>query len=419
MDYPQKIKLKHPGKPIITTIDLNRSKSISNRVLIIKALCDNHIQISNLSDSDDSLILKKLLSQKEAKIYDVHHAGTTFRFLCSYLALQSGTQTLTGSSRMKERPIKALVDALQYLGADISYLENEGYPPLKIGDPPSVWKSEVSLPADISSQFISSLMMIAPVLAEGLKINLLGELVSKPYLDMTMRIMQYFGANLQWSGNTILVEPGGYKARPYSVEADWSAASYYYSMVAMAPQGSIITLKGLHSNSLQGDSDIAHMMETFGIATEFKEDSITIKRIKEAGPLFEYDFIEQPDLAQTVAVLCAGTGTHGLFSGLKTLRIKETDRISAMKAELAKFGVHLFQVPERFAKKSAKEYYMLEGTAEPNENASIDTYKDHRMAMAFAPLALKYPIVINDPGVVSKSYPLFWEHMQKCGFEIE
>lgn len=418
MKYPDRLTISHPGTPIEGKISLARSKSISNRALIIRALAEDHFDIHHLADSDDTQTLMQLLeNQNGGQPLDAHHAGTTYRFMTSYLATQEGEQVLTGSSRMKERPIKALVDALLSLGADINYLENEGYPPLSIGHPPKEWKREVSLPAGISSQYISSLMMIAPTLPEGLKIILEGELVSKPYLEMTANIMRYFGAEVDWEGNTLRIHPGKYEAKEFTVEADWSAASYYYAIAAIS-HGAKIELEGLYADSVQGDSQIAVMCEKFGISTQYTETGIIIEKTENPSGFFEYDFIEQPDLAQTLSVMCGALDVNGLFTGLKTLRIKETDRIVALQNELGKFQVHLIEVPTKFAKKSGIQYYMQEGRAQENEDAVIETYRDHRMAMAFAPLALKFPLTIDQPGVVSKSYPAFWEDLQKLGFIV-
>ncbi len=228
--------------------------------------------------------------------------------------------------------------------------------------------------------------------------------------------MEYFGAQVSWDDQSIIIDPVPYVSKAFEVEADWSAASYYYSIVALSTIGSSISLSGLYKQSLQGDSKIAEMMEKFGVTTEYHKYGITIRKIEDHQPFFEYDFIEQPDLAQTIITLCGALGINGLFSGLKTLRIKETDRIYALQEELRKYGVHLTRVPKRFSKKSTLEYYMVEGKANYNDEAIIETYRDHRMAMALAPLAIKFPIRMNDPGVVSKSYPLFWEHLKRCGF---
>lgn len=415
--YPESIILSHPNRIISGHVPLNRSKSISNRVLIIRALCNNKFPIHHLSDSDDTRTLESILGSTEQQEFDCHHAGTTYRFLCSYLAIQPGEQILTGSERMKERPIGPLVDALRSLGADISYLEKEGFPPLLIKQNKKEWAQEVELPAGISSQYISSLMMIAPVLKNGLKIRLIGELVSRPYLEMTANIMEYFGVKVQWTENEIRIDHQKYIGKEFTVEADWSAASYYYSIVALAEKAHL-KVDGLYQNSLQGDSAIAEISKKFGIETIYSDKGIEIVKNAETSPFIEYDFINQPDIAQTVFVMVGGLGMHGLYSGLKTLYIKETDRIHAMKTELAKFQVYLNKVPPRFAKNSNEEKFMQEGKAVYSPVARIQTYRDHRMAMAMAPLGLLFPIRIDKPGVVSKSYPAFWDHLQNLGFEV-
>ncbi len=418
IEYPGSIIIDHPGGTIEGSISLNRSKSISNRVLLIRALSPADFPIHHLSDSDDTQTMLRYLSPEfHGTVYDAHHAGTTFRFLCAWLSTRPGTQELTGSARMKERPIKALVDALRSIGADITYLEKEGYPPLKIGPPPAEWGSTLSLPADISSQYISALMMIAPSLSNGLEINLEGDAVSIPYIEMTASLMRYFGVGVVWNEQKISIAPSAYTSREFTVEADWSAASYYYSIAALAKK-STIHIKGLLRKSTQGDSKVAMLMEQFGIETKYLEDGIVIEKKYSATDFFEYDFLYQPDLAQTFAVLCGALGTQAIFTGLQTLRIKETDRIQALKVEMAKYGVFLSKVPPHMVEDKNKEYYMQEGLASPDQEARIQTYHDHRMAMAFAPLSLKFPITIDDPGVVSKSYPSFWQDLSSLGFRI-
>ena len=414
------LSLYCPSKQIHGKIALQGSKSISNRVLVIRALCDNPFIIENLSPSDDTVTLERLLSSAD-EMLDAHHAGTTFRFMTAFLALKGRECVLTGSPRMKQRPVKALVEALNQLGANIKYLEQEGYPPLKIGQGKEKWLSHISLPADISSQYITALMLIGPVLPSGLTIELEGDIVSRPYLEMTTEIMQYFGAAVEWQDNSIKVQNGSYRGRDFYVEADWSAASYYYEIAGLSDNAEI-TLTGLGKNSLQGDSMIAEMGEKFGIETIFGDQQITIR--KKAGsvvpPFFEYDFIRVPDIAQSLAVLCAGLGTQGLFSGLQTLKIKETDRISAIKNELAKVGVTLIMAPARFSRKTGTEYYILEGRASGEGTVpQFETYNDHRMAMSFAPLGILFPIIISDAEVVSKSYPGFWKDLASIGFEIQ
>lgn len=401
------------------TIKLTGSKSIANRVLLIRALTEGDFHIANMSESDDSVTMNKLLCSGDYEL-DAHHAGTTFRFLTAYLASRPGENVLTGSARMKQRPIGPLVDALRSLGADISYLENEGYPPLRIGSPDGNLKKEVSVRGDISSQYLSALLMIGPTLPEGLVLHITGDLVSRPYLEMTLQTMSFFGVQHEWEGQTITVPHQTYQARDYFVEADWSAASYYYSLAAMAEEADLV-LEGLKEDSLQGDAAIAKIGESFGIHTTYLENKVRLVKSKEASApaFFEYNFIKQPDIAQTVFAMCAATGTQGLFTGLQTLYIKETDRLAAFKTELQKVHVFLSKVPDRFKKNTVGEYYMLEGKADLSVIPVFDTYHDHRMAMALAPLALLGPIRVNEADVVSKSYPAFWEDLEQLGFVIQ
>lgn len=407
-----KVRITSSSNTITGEITLSGSKSISNRVLIIQALCKEQFQIENLSDSDDTKTLQKLLSSTDYQL-DAHHAGTTFRFLTTYLAAREGINELTGSERMLERPIKALSEALISLGADISYLKNEGYPPLKIGSPARDLGSKIELPADISSQYISSLLLVAPTLKNGLEITLVGDIVSLPYVMMTLKIMEYFGVEHTWENQTIKVKPQVYRARDFYVEADWSAASYYYIIAAFSEHVDL-TLRGLSRDSLQGDSAIASIATHFGIETEFGDR--TIRLSKNGNPpvdLFEYDFIECPDIAQSVSTMAAGLGVSVLFSGLQTLRIKETDRIAALQKELAKVQVFLSKLPSKFSQNSGVEYYMQEGQATVESTPVFATYKDHRMAMSFAPFSLIFQIFIEDYMVVSKSYPNFWSDLTK------
>ncbi len=398
-------------------ISLAGSKSISNRVLIIQALCKDHFDIHKLANANDTELLGKLLAADEA-VRDAGPAGTTFRFLTAYLSLQKGTQLLTGSERMKQRPIGVLVEAMRHLGANIEYVEKEGYPPLKIHEADNFGQNyQLTIPANTSSQYISALLMIAPVLPKGLELTLDGEIVSVPYILMTLKTMEYFGVKHEWKGNTIVVKPQAYEARPFTVEADWSAASYYYAMAVFAKEVDL-QLDGLFENSVQGDSVLAKMMEEFGIRTTFNETGIHLSKQGEAGEVFEWDFIKCPDLAQTLAVVCAGTGVHGLFTGLKTLKIKETDRIKALQNELAKVNAWFNLLPESITKDAATEHYLVEGQAAWQETPVFETYEDHRMAMAFAPLAMLGEIKIEEPGVVIKSYPDFWEDLKGLGFEV-
>lgn len=414
-----KVQISRPAIPLTGTIKLSGSKSISNRVLMIRAMCDVHFEIHNLSDSDDTKTLDHLLLSEE-DVLDAHHAGTTFRFLTSYLATHDGAQTLTGSARMQERPIGALVDALRSIGANIQYKNETGYPPLVISAPSAPLGHKISLPADISSQYISSLLLVAPTLPHGLEISLIGDIVSLPYLQMTLNIMEYFGVQHTWVGQTIKVARQSYVAKDFYVEADWSAASYYYIMAAIAEDADIY-LSGLLEDSLQGDSAMAEIAESFGLQTTYHDQQIRITKSRDKPEeFFEYDFISCPDIAQSVSTMAAATGVSGLFSGLQTLRIKETDRIAALQTELAKVHVFLSKLPPRFSKDTGVEYYMQEGNIDGDEMPpTFATYKDHRMAMSLTPLAMLFPIEIEDHMVVTKSYPGFWEDLSSLGFIVE
>jgi 3-phosphoshikimate 1-carboxyvinyltransferase len=412
-------KISKPNRHIVGEITLDGSKSISNRILIIRALCNDFFNIKNLSTSNDTSTLFKLLKEKNCEVFDAGAAGTTFRFMTAYLALQQGTQILTGSERMKQRPIGKLVNALNVLGCNIEYLEKEGYPPLKIKPPKSLKTNELSIAADTSSQYITALLMIAPTLENGLRLTLEGKIVSLPYIQMTLALMDYFGVTHEWSGNTIIVEKQEYKARDITVEADWSAASYYYALAAFADKLDL-QLNGLFKDSLQGDSVAVEMGFHFGIDTEYTEGGLHLT--KSGNPvteLFEWDFVKCPDIAQTFAVICAGVGVQGLFTGLETLFIKETDRVQALKNELAKVGASFVKLPARFAQKTHKQYFTVDGKAAFEKVPTFPTYEDHRMAMAFAPLAMFDTIKIEDPAVVNKSYTQFWEDFKTLGFEIE
>lgn len=408
--------LHYPKPSIKGKISLAGSKSISNRVLIIQALCKDDFSVSKLANANDTFLLQQLLSSENDTL-DAGPAGTTFRFLTAYLSLQEGTQILTGSERMKQRPIGVLVDALRHLGANIDYLEKDGYPPLKIHAPENMGtNNSLSIPADTSSQYISALLMIAPVLPDGLSLTLEGEIVSLPYIQMTLKTMEYFGVNHQWEGNTIHIKPQEYEAKPFTVEADWSAASYYYAMAAFAEEVDL-ELDGLFEESVQGDAVLSEMMESFGVKTTFTSTGVRLEKSGKAEEVFEWDFIECPDLAQTLAVICAGTGTPGLFTGLKTLKIKETDRIKALQNELGKVNSFFSLLPESVSK-SKQEHYLVEGQAQWDTAPVFATYEDHRMAMAFAPLAMKGQIKIEEPDVVVKSYPDFWKDIGSLGFEV-
>jgi 3-phosphoshikimate 1-carboxyvinyltransferase len=416
-------EISKSDRRIVGDITLDGSKSISNRLLIIKALCEKPFRIDNLSTSKDTQTLDKLLQQPTTETtFDCGAAGTTFRFLTAYLALQNGTQILTGSDRMKQRPIGKLVTALRSLGCNIEYLENDGYPPLKINTPNSLTTNALSISADTSSQYITALLLIAPTLPNGLRLTLEGTIVSLPYINMTLALMQHFGVQHAWDGNTIVVEKQTYTSKNITVEADWSAASYYYALAAFADELDL-TLRGLFKNSLQGDSVATELGFHFGVDTIFDDNTEGSLKLKKTGhpkaEMFEWDFLKCPDIAQTFAVICAGSGVQGLFTGLETLFIKETDRVAALKTELAKGGVHFSKLPVRFSKRSQKQFFMVEGTTKFEETPTFPTYEDHRMAMSFAPLAMYQPVRIEDPAVVNKSYGNFWRDLTALGFEIK
>jgi 3-phosphoshikimate 1-carboxyvinyltransferase len=405
------IHLSTQSPSIKGEITLPGSKSIANRALIIRALCEDDFEIENLSSAKDTQTLIQLLST-ESDVLDAGPAGTTFRFMTAYLALQEGTTILTGSERMKQRPIGVLVEALKELGADIEYMEKEGYPPLKIHSPKGLGiTNEITMAADISSQYISALLMIAPTLPNGLTIHFKGEPVSLPYIRMTLRMMEYFGATYEEKGNSISVSPSVYIGKPFKVEADWSAASYYFSLAALADEADI-QVNGLFEKSLQGDVVIAQISTSFGMDTFYNENGIRIVKAKrKVVSCLSYDFTECPDIAQTVAVICGGLGTAARFTGLKTLRIKETDRIEALRIELAKVGVKI--TPLDLGNDQGMDIIGKAKIAHP----TFATYEDHRMAMAFAPLALLGKITIEEPDVVKKSYPEFWDDLNTLGIK--
>ena len=400
-------------------IRLAGSKSISNRALIVQALCQEDFPIEGLANAKDTVTLQALLASED-EVLDVGAAGTTFRFLTAYLCTTSGIQTLTGSERMKQRPIGVLVEALRKLGAQIEYLEQEGYPPLRIGESAKFGQeAKLTIPASTSSQYITALLLLGPTLPQGIELQLEGKIVSRPYIEMTLGLMAHFGINYHWEGNVISVPAQAYQARPFTVEADWSAASYYYSLAAMSEECDL-QLDGLFADSFQGDAVLQTLYRKFGVQTSFNESGLHLLKVTDepAPALFEYDFLTCPDIAQTVAVSCAGLGVQGLFTGLETLRIKETDRIAAVKAELSKVNSFFSALPARMSGGTNQEYFMLEGKAQWNEPPTFATYEDHRMAMAFAPLGMLHPIQVEEPDVVVKSYPDFWKDLEKLGFVV-
>ncbi len=400
------------------SIQLNGSKSISNRVLIIDALCNHKIKIDNLSNADDTVFLQRILQSKET-VLDAGAGGTTFRFLTAFLATQEGREVvLTGSERMQQRPIKILVDALRTLGADITYEKKEHFPPLLIKGK-KLKGGKISLPADTSSQYITALLLIAPTLENGLELELVGTIVSVPYIKMTLKIMEYFGNQSVFEGNKIVVNAGVYKPTSFFVEGDWSAASYFYSIAILAEKAEI-ELKGLTNKQIQGDSVIAKIANDFGIETTYKENAVVLKKINQPTiNSYNFDFIECPDLAQTVVAFCAALKIELHCKGLQTLRIKETDRIAALDIELQKLGLATLKEIDSNNWRLSTNIISNPIPIAIGTQISIHTYEDHRMAMAFAPLVLKLNILeIEEPNVVEKSYPMFWKDMQKLGFGI-
>jgi len=388
---------------VTARIDLPASKSISNRALILNALSYSPYDILNLSDCDDTLVTLNALDSNDTT-FDIGAAGTAMRFLTAFLSKTVGEWIITGSERMKQRPIKILVDALNSLGAKIEYIEKEGYPPLKIYGC-ALTGGEIHLNGSVSSQYISALMMIAPFMQSGLKIILDGKIISRPYIEMTIQMMQEFGAEIDLTDNTILIEPQDYTPIEYLVESDWTAASYWYEILSLVGHGNIF-LNGLFQNSYQGDSCVADIFEQLGIHTTYMSEGVLLTSTKINTPSMEYDFTDQPDLAQTLAVTCCLKGVPFIFRGLHSLKIKETDRIAALINELQKLG---FIVTE-----SGEGILTWEGElCEPTEKIIIETYEDHRMAMAFTPAAIFQPITIEHPEVVSKSYPNFWKDIEK------
>jgi 3-phosphoshikimate 1-carboxyvinyltransferase len=413
--------LSHPNPTLTGRIALTGSKSIANRALIIRALTPGGFPIHRLAAADDTVRLERMLSSND-EVLDAGPAGTTFRFLTGYLSRRPGHQVLTGSQRMKERPIGILVDALRKLGADIEYTEKEGYPPLRIGYSALDQADTLTIAADTSSQYISSLLMLAPTLPNGLRLTLDGEIVSIPYIKMTLSLMAYFGVKSNWDDQTIIVPAQAYQAREFTVEADWSAASYYYGLAALADSADL-QIDGLFPDSVQGDAVVAKLYERFGVTTTFNDTGLRIKKPTGAAvpPLFEQDFVECPDIAQTLMATCAGLGVQALYSGLQTLFIKETDRVAAMKTELGKTGVVLYKIPGHMSGAGpGQQFFGQEGKADFSTGTPMfATYHDHRMAMAMAPLALLHPIQIEDPEVVGKSYPDFYRDFEHLGFMVE
>jgi 3-phosphoshikimate 1-carboxyvinyltransferase len=407
--------LSWPGGPLRGTAQLPASKSEANRALILQALAGGGT-LRNLSDAHDTQLMRRLLAAAPSTtVLDAEDAGTVMRFLTAYLAITGWRGQLTGTTRMQERPIAVLVQALRQAGARITYLKNEGFPPLEFagliaadtGGP-----GEMEMRGDISSQYISALLMLSPYQPGGLRLRLTGSVGSRPYIDMTLALMRRFGADCKVEGDTIQVGPTPYHPTDYTVESDWSAASYWYSLVALAPAGSDITLPGLCEQSLQGDQAIGTIMAHFGVQTTFLPDGIHLRQapLPANNERLSFDFTDYPDLAQTVAVVAAALAIPVEMTGLESLRLKETDRIAALQTELAKFGGGLRAV--------GAGRFRVESTGFTVDQQSVETYHDHRMAMAFAPLALRGPLTIESPLVVKKSYPRFWKELAQAGFII-
>jgi 3-phosphoshikimate 1-carboxyvinyltransferase len=406
------ISVSHPTGKVKATIHLPSSKSESNRALIINALSGNKCDIKNLSTARDTVTMNRLLNSSDETL-DVIDAGTTMRFLTALTSLGKEEKILTGHARMCERPIALLVDALREIGAEIEYMKNDGYPPIKVKGIKKQLNNHIKIRGDVSSQYISALLMIAPNLPQGLTLELTGEIGSRPYIMMTLQMMADFGISYDFKGNIISVKNQPYKPSSFFVESDWSGASYWFGVAAIAQEAEI-ELIGLKKNSLQGDAAIVGIMEKLGISTEFKNNSIILKKNPKTNiSNIEIDFTDCPDIAQTIAVICAANNVKLTMTGVESLKIKETDRLAALKNELAKFGTEVTDL--------GNQKYTVESNSKFKIQNSklIATYKDHRMAMAFAPLGLRGEINLEEKEVVVKSYPSFWEDFTKAGFKIK
>lgn len=391
-----------------TISELSSSKSISNRALLLQALSNNQSVVSNLSVARDTQLMERLVSSMESVI-DVLDAGTTMRFLTAYFALSGKNKIMTGTDRMKERPIALLVDALRNIGASINYLEKQGFPPIETKGFNGQLADQLQIPGNVSSQYISALMMVAPILPKGLTILLQGKIGSIPYIQMTAELMKQFGVEpfLELNKGLIKIQHSKFKKADITVEADWSSASYWFAFVALAKQA-VLTLPKVSEKSLQGDRVIVDIMDQLGVKTLFTNGNAVLSK-KEATKNLIWDFKDCPDLAQTVLPVCAAKGISGNFTGLESLRIKETDRITALQNELRKIGAVLSE--------TATGNWQLETRSIPTQSITIQTYHDHRMAMGFAPLATIQDLKIESPEVVNKSYPGFWRDMNTVGFE--
>lgn len=387
---------------------LSSSKSISNRALILQALSGNRSTVSNLSEARDTVLMNRLVTSSDA-VLDVMDAGTTMRFLTAYVGVTNQVKTLTGTARMKERPLGILVDALRALGVSIDYLEKDGFPPIQTRGFHLQRTSQLIIPGHVSSQFISALMMVAPILPQGLTLTLTGKIGSVPYIEMTAALMEQFGVRcaINWQAQTIKIPPKQYSPANITVEADWSAISYWYGFTALADTAEL-TLPHVSDQSVQGDRVIAQLMESLGVRSTFKNNQLLLSKQNSVNEI-RWDFKDCPDLAQTVIPVCAAKGIAGAFTGLESLRIKETDRIAALQMEISKIGAELTEP-------HPGSWHLKPGQI--SKSLTIDTYHDHRMAMGFAPWATQTSLIINDPDVVNKSYPGFWEDMAAVGFVL-
>lgn len=389
-------------------ITLNSSKSESNRLLIIQALSKEIININNLSNANDTIILKNLLNKNSNSIWNIEDAGTTMRFLTSFLSLKKNEVKITGSKRMEKRPIAILVNALNEIGAKIKYLKKEGYPPIYIKNKISQKINSIQIKGNISSQYISSLLLIAPILKNGIKIKIVEPFYSKPYVEMTLSLMKNFGIKYKWNKNKIKITNQKYLSGSYKIESDWSAASYWYSIVSINDHIRSLKLIGLRKNSFQGDKIIADIMKNIGVYTRFERDGISLIKNSNLESTKEINFKNCPDLAQTILVIAAVKKIKLKLKGLESLKIKETDRLIAMKKELKKIGCNFYEAND--------EWILEKRNNKLPKKLIINTYKDHRIAMSFASLSSKLELVIRDPEVVNKSYPNFWNDLESIGY---
>ena len=399
--------ISHTSKSINADLILPPSKSISNRALIIQALCQSKPKLLNQSQSSDTQSLVQAL-QTTSKTIDIGDAGTSMRFITAYLSQQEGSYILTGSDRMKERPIGHLVEALNSIGADINYLEKDGFPPLAINGK-ALEGGKVDISTSVSSQFVSALLLIAPTLKKGLSLSLKGELLSKPYIKMTLDIMRYFGIQSSWTNNTIQVEPQNYVSKDLKVESDWSALAFILQAISIAKTAQV-SISGLSKDSWQGDSYVLNLFEKFGLQYEFKEEKIYLKKLnKDLNGDYNVNLIDTPDLAQAYCCTLSALSKSAKIKGLNNLKLKESHRLKALHMELNKIGQH---------SRYSEDTIQLESSVLHTPTESFDSHNDHRMAMCLAPFALLFDIKIKNIEVVNKSYPSYWEDLKKMGFTI-